>query len=292
MNVLLIYNPAAGQGRIKAQLSDIVDILIKADCRVEIYSTQSKQDATRKVEEDADRFDRIIASGGDGTLDEVVTGLMRSACEIPVGYLPAGSANDFASSIGIPHDLIAAARMAVADNLFSCDIGRFNEDFFIYVAAFGLFTEASYATSQELKNAIGYLAYIFEGARELVNISAYELEMDCDGEQVAGEFVLGMVTNATHIGGVEGLIPQKVALDDGYLEITMIAMPKNPIELTEILGYFANINRETKMVFATQAKRIHIRFKKSVPWTLDGEYGGEYEEVLIQNQPQALRIAV
>ena len=290
--LLFLYNPHSGQGKIKNTLSDIVDILTKAGYEVTIYPTQKEKDATAKVEAEAAQFDRIVCSGGDGTLDEVVTGLMRAKVSIPVGYIPAGSANDFGSSAGISSEFQSAAKTAAEGRLFPCDIGSFNDDFFVYVAAFGLFTEVSYTTSQEWKNALGYVAYIFEGAKKIVDIPSYQITAVCDDKEISGEFLVGMVTNSTYIGGVKGLIAEDVSLDDGLFEVMLIKSPKNPLEVSEILGFITNINRKTDLVFSCQAKSVRITSEAKVPWTLDGEFGGEHTEVAIQNLPKALQILI
>ena len=168
--LLFVFNPHSGKGQIKNNLVDIVDIMVKAGYEVTIYTTQARADATRKVIEEAQNFDRIVCSGGDGTLDEVVTGLIQSEASTPIGYIPAGSTNDFANSLGIPKEMVKAAEVAVGNNPFPCDIGDFNSDTFVYVAAFGLFTEVSYKTSQQLKNIFGHVAYIMEGAKHLHDI--------------------------------------------------------------------------------------------------------------------------
>lgn len=290
--LLFIYNPQSGQGKIKAHLSDILDIMIKAGFEVTAYVTQAKSDAISKVAREADRFDRIVVSGGDGTLDEVMTGLMQSGIRLPIGYIPAGSTNDFASSFGISTDMLAAARAAVGNDLFTCDVGGFNQDFFVYVAAFGLFTEASYATSQELKNMLGHAAYILEGVKQLTEIPSYRMQVEHDGQVLYGEFVFGMATNATSIGGIKGLIAEDVKLNDGLFEVTLIKMPKNPIELSEILAFFTNFNRDTEMVHSFQTSKVRFTSEQQVPWTLDGEFGGEHEIVTVENLHQMMDILV
>ena len=290
--LLFIYNPQSGQGKIKAHLSDILDIMIKAGFEVTAYVTQAKSDAISKVAREADRFDRIVVSGGDGTLDEVMTGLMQSGIRLPIGYIPAGSTNDFASSFGISTDMLAAARAAVGNDLFTCDVGGFNQDFFVYVAAFGLFTEASYATSQELKNMLGHAAYILEGVKQLTEIPSYRMQVEHDGQVLYGEFVFGMTTNSTSIGGIKGLIAEDVKLNDGLFEVTLIKMPKNPIELSEILAFFTNFNRDTEMVHSFQTSKVRFTSEQQVPWTLDGEFGGEHEIVTVENLHQMMDILV
>ena len=158
--LLFVYNPHSGKGLIKQHLSDIMDVLIKEGFEITIYPTQAQGDAVNKCREEAERFDRIVCSGGDGTLDEVVTGVMQSGHPLPIGYIPAGSTNDFGNSLGIDKEMLNAARIAGGEHSFLCDVGRFGEDFFVYVAAFGLFTEVSYATDQNLKNMLGHAAYV------------------------------------------------------------------------------------------------------------------------------------
>ena len=290
--VLFIYNARSGQGKIKAFLSDIIDVMIRTGWEVTIYSTQEQEDAVSKCMSEAMRFDRIICSGGDGTLDEVVTGLMRVEADIPIGYIPAGTTNDFACSIGINKGMLEAAAIAAGEHLFPCDIGRFNENYFVYVAAFGLFTEASYSTSQEMKNMIGHAAYILEGAKQLADIPSYAITAEHDGETVSGEFIFGMVSNTTQIGGVKGLIMEDVGLNDGLFEVTLIRFPRNPIELSEILAFFASLTRDTETVLSFQTREIRFISEQRIPWTLDGEFGGEHNEAVIKNLSKAVNILV
>ena len=290
--ILFIYNIHSGQGKIKTILPDIIDRMVKAGYDVTVYPTQGKKDATAKVAREAAAYDRIVCSGGDGTLDEVVCGLMQAKVKLPVGYIPAGSTNDFGNSIGVGTEPIRAAEIALGDNRFSCDIGSFNEDYFVYVAAFGMFTEASYMTSQELKNMLGHVAYILEGVRQLAEIPSYRMQVEHDGKVLYGDFIFGMVSNSTSIGGIKGLIAEDVRLDDGMFEVTLIHRPKNPLELSEILGFFTNLNRDTEMVWSFQTKEIRFTTNRAVPWTLDGEFGGEHEVVTVRNLPGAMEILV
>ena len=174
--LLFVFNPRSGKAQIKNQLLDIVDTMVKADYEVTIYPTQCAGDAKEKVEAYAENYDLVVCSGGDGTLDEVVTGMMHRKTKVPLGYIPAGSTNDFASSLGIPKDMEKAAEAAVTGKPFPCDVGLFNGDYFVYVAAFGLFTEVSYKTSQEWKNVLGHAAYILEGAKCLHDIPSFMMQ--------------------------------------------------------------------------------------------------------------------
>lgn len=281
--LLFIFNPHSGKGQIKNHLLDIVDIMVKAGYDVTIYTTQECADATRKIAEEADCFDRIVCSGGDGTLDEVVTGLIQSGANIPIGYIPAGSTNDFANSLGIPKDMVKAAEVAVGKRPFPCDIGEFNHDTFVYVAAFGLFTEVSYKTSQQLKNIFGHVAYIMEGAKHLHDIPSYNMQVEYEGNIFQDEFIYGMITNSVSVGGFKGMTGPDVKLDDGVFEVTLIKKPHNPIELNEILACLTNMIDDSDLIYSFKTDEVKILSRESVAWTLDGEYGGEHEEVIIRN---------
>lgn len=288
--LLFIVNPHSGKGQIKNHLLQIVDIMVKAGFEVTVYTTQEPADATRKVTEDGAAYDRIVCSGGDGTLDEVMTGLMQSGMRIPIGYIPAGSTNDFANSLKIPKGMIKAAERAVADKPFSCDIGAFNEDTFVYVAAFGLFTEVSYKTSQQLKNIFGHVAYLMEGVKQLHDIPSYHLQVEYDGKVFQDEFIYGMITNSVSVGGFKGMTGKDVKLDDGVFEVTLIKMPHNPIELNQILVSLTNRVNDSTMIYSFKTEEVRVISSEKVAWTLDGEFGGEHGEVIIRNLKQRVDI--
>ena len=272
--LLFIFNPHAGKGQIKNHLVDIVDMMVKAGFDVTIYTTQAQADATRKVVEEGAGYDRIVCSGGDGTLDEVMTGLMQAKLHIPIGYIPAGSTNDFANSLGIPKEMLKAAERAVGQNRFPCDIGDFNSDTFVYVAAFGLFTEVSYKTSQQLKNIFGHVAYIMEGVKQLRDIPSFRMQVEYDGKVFQDEFIYGMVTNSVSVGGFKGMTGNDVKLDDGLFEVTLIRNPKNPIELNEILACLTNMIDDSDLIYSFKTDAVHIMAKEEVSWTREGKNGG------------------
>ncbi|MCR5396608.1 MAG: YegS/Rv2252/BmrU family lipid kinase [Lachnospiraceae bacterium] len=290
--LLFVYNPHSGKGMIKQNLSDIMDCLIKADFEVTIYATQAAGDAVNKCCEEAQNYDRIVCSGGDGTLDEVVTGVMKSGHRVPIGYIPAGSTNDFGNSLGIDKEMLSAAHIAAGEHSFLCDVGRFGEDYFVYVAAFGIFTEVSYATDQNLKNMLGHAAYILEGMKQLWDIPSFRMLVEHDGNIFYDEFIYGMVTNTMSVGGFKGIIPGNIELNDGLFEVTLIKTPKNPIELNEILAFLTGLAKDTELVYSFKTNQIKFTCNEKVPWTLDGEYGGDPESVLISNIPQAMEIIV
>lgn len=288
-----LFNPTSGKGRIREHLLEIVDIFTKAGYEVTVHPTQAQGDAQRLTEELADEYDLIVCSGGDGTLDEVVTGLIRSDSLTPVGYIPAGSTNDFAQSLQIPSNMVKAAETVVNGRAFPCDVGAFNDDTFIYVAAFGLFTDVSYQTNQRLKNIFGHAAYVMEGAKRLYDIPSYYLEVEVNGETIRDEFIYGMVSNSVSVGGVKNLMSQTVELDDGLFEVMLIRMPQNPLQLNEIMtNLVMPKNCDTPYIFTCKTDHIEIRSEDAVPWTLDGEFGGEHKEVQINNRCRRITFMV
>lgn len=288
--LLFIVNPHSGKGLIKNNLLDILDLMVGRGYEVTVYTTQCQEDATRKVIEEAAAYDRIVCSGGDGTLDEVMTGLIKSGADIPIGYIPAGSTNDFANSLGIPKGMLEAAAVALGEEPFACDIGDFNNDTFVYVAAFGLFTEVSYRTSQQLKNIFGHVAYIMEGMKSLHDITAYNMQVEYDGQVFQDEFLYGMVTNSVSVGGFKGMTGPDVRLDDGLFEVTLIKVPRNPIELNEILACLTNMIDDSDLIYSFKTSEVKILSKEPVAWTLDGEFGGEHTEVVIRNMERRVSI--
>lgn len=290
--LLFIFNPHSGKGLIRNYLVDIVDTMVKANCDVTVYTTQERADATRKVKEEGRNYDQIVCSGGDGTLDEVVTGMIQAGLELPLGYIPAGSTNDFANSLGIEKEMQLSCLTAVYGSPFPCDVGQFNDDTFVYVAAFGLFTEVSYQTPQQLKNIFGHAAYILEGAKHLRDIPSYIMHVEYDNQRIQDEFIYGMITNSISVGGFKGMTGPDVKLDDGEFEVTLIRTPRNPIELNEILACLTNMIDDSDLVYTFKTSELHIQSKTKVAWTLDGEFGGEHEEVVVKDLQKRVNIMV
>lgn len=290
--MLFVFNPHSGKGLIRNKLLDIVDTFVKAGYKVQIHPTQAPEEARKMIAKSAGKYDLIVCSGGDGTLDEVVSGMMRREERRPIGYIPAGSTNDFANSLELPKDMLKAAEIAVNGKMFPCDVGNMNGKFFVYVAAFGLFTDVSYQTPQEWKNLLGHAAYILEGAKSLTSIKSHVMQVECNDEVIEGEFIYGMITNSTSVGGFKNMTGNNVELDDGLFEVTLIKKPKNPAELSEILASLTNLKDETDFIYSAKTKKIKITSEEEVAWTMDGEFGGNHKEVLIKNEKQAVTLMV
>lgn len=295
--LLFVYNPRAGKEMLKPRLSNVLDIFVKAGYEVTVHPTQAYRDAYYQIKEyEVGKYDLIACSGGDGTIDEVATGMMKrremGKDVVPVGYIPAGTTNDFAKSLHIPRKPLAAADNAVKGVPFPCDIGKFNDSVFVYIAAFGIFTDVSYETDQAVKNVLGHMAYILEGAKRIFNIPSYKIKVEHDGEAIEDEFIFGMVTNSRSVGGFSNMVGKNIVFDDGLFEVTLIKTPKNPIALQEIIAALLIEQVDTKHMYTFKTKKITFDSVEEIPWTLDGEFGGEQDYVEIENAQKAMEIMV
>ena len=295
--LLFVYNPRAGKEMLKPRLSDVLDIFVKAGYEVTVHPTQAYRDAYYQIKEyEVGKYDLIACSGGDGTIVEVATGMMKrremGKDVVPVGYIPAGTTNDFAKSLHIPRKPLAAADNAVKGVPFPCDIGKFNDSVFVYIAAFGIFTDVSYETDQAVKNVLGHMAYILEGAKRIFNIPSYKIKVEHDGEVIEDEFIFGMVTNSRSVGGFSNMVGKNIVFDDGLFEVTLIKTPKNPIALQEIIAALLIEQVDTKHMYTFKTRKITFDSVEEIPWTLDGEFGGEQDYVEIENVQKAMEIMV
>ena len=256
--LFFIYNPHAGKENIKGKLYGIIQAMSDAGSAITIYPTRAPQDAIEQIRNLPDDYDLVVCSGGDGTLDEVMTGMMHRKHKIPVGYIPAGSCNDCARSLQIPNNMDRAAEIAVRGVNYAIDVGSLNERNFIYVAAFGIFTDVSYTTKQEVKNVLGHMAYVLEGMKQLMNVKSYQLKVTSDEASFEGDFLFGMITNSKSVGGFKSIVGKNVIFDDGVFEMTFITRPKNPMELQEILAALLIEQIDTKYMYSFSSSRVVI----------------------------------
>ena len=289
--LLFLYNTHAGKGLLKSKLAAVQDALTAAGWDVTIHPTRGAGDATEVAAARAGAFDRIVCSGGDGTLHEVVTGLMGLEARPEVGYIPAGSTNDCAKHLSLPRGMEAAARVAAAGVPRPVDIGSFNNRFFIYVAAFGAFTDVAYNTPQPIKNIFGHLAYVLEGATRLGSIQAYHLTVEHDGGVEEGDFCYGMVSNTVSVGGFKGMPAEPVRLDDGLFEVVLVRQPQNPLQLQAVIKALLTMSPdEGGLVSSFRTGRLRVACGQELPWTLDGEFGGAPTVAEIANHQKAVTI--
>lgn len=291
--LLFIYNPHSGTGRVAGKLSEILDAFAKAGWLTTVHPTQAPGDAARVARKLAPHFDRIACAGGDGTLHEVIEGLMALPIEKrpPIGYIPAGTTNDFARNLSLPRGMEKMAEVAAAGFPKPVDIGRLDDTFFIYVAAFGAFTDVSYNTPQEFKNMFGHLAYVLKGASELANLKSYHLRVEHDEGVLEGEYLYGMVSNTVSVGGLIGLPSETVCLNDGLLEAVLVETPKTAAQLNAaIFGLASQKYTPESGIIGLHSSRFLITCDEAVPITLDGEYGGEHTECEIAAVEQPIEI--
>ena len=288
--LLLIYNAQAGKKRIAQKLHDVVYLYTTAGYEVTVHPTLFRGDATRIAAELGTQYDHVVCCGGDGTLNEVVTGLMTRRDQLAtLGYIPAGTTNDFSKTLKLPVDLMKAARIAVEGSPSLCDVGDFNGRPFVYVAAFGVFSEVSYATPQSSKNVLGHLAYVLGGIKSLTQLRPCHMKVTHDGETIEGEFIYGMVMDSISVGGFRGVKKEHVKLDDGLFEVMLVKNPQTPEELTTILNALMT-KKPDGNVIGFQSGNITFESQQQVAWTLDGEFGGDTQLAHISNITRAIRI--
>ena len=290
--LLLIINPVAGRNQAQADLFKMVRVFAEHDCEVTVYPTRGPQDCTRKVLADAGRFDLVVCCGGDGTLNEMVSGMMQREDPVPMGDIPLGSTNDFAASLHLPSHVEEAALRCVEGTAFHMDVGSLNDRYFNYIAAFGAFTEASYATPQQIKNALGHLAYILEGVKSLGRLQPIHVRITADGETFEEDYLFGAVTNTVSLGGVLRLDPSRVLLDDGMYELLLVKNPQNPAEAQAMLSALMLQNYDGPLVRMLRASDILFESNHEISWTIDGEFGGSFSTTHILNNKNAVTLMV
>lgn len=288
--LLFIYNPNAGKARVGAQVSKFIEIFSEAGYEVIAYPTAKRLDACETARSYLEQMacDRIVCAGGDGTLNEVVNGSMQCQNRVPVGYIPAGTTNDFAYSLGIPTEKRKAAKAAVSGRIFCCDVGKFGEQFFTYTAAFGLFTEVSYDTPQNIKNALGRTAYILNGISRLSQVKPYHVRVEYGEECVEGDFLYGMVANTNSVGGFKNLIQKEVVLDDGYYEMLLVRMPQKLLDLQAVIAELTKGELNHGNIIYARVNRVSFHSETAIPWTLDGEFGGEHTDAVMEVEARAI----
>ena len=292
--MLFIYNQAAGKGAVRQQLAAVLNRFTQAGWLVTVYPTQGKGDATRVARELGGQFDRVVCAGGDGTLSETVTGLMELTAPPVLGYVPAGSTNDCAHNLRLPAGVVKAAMVAAAEGEpRAIDVGRINGKPFVYVAAFGAFTEVAYDTPQELKNTFGHLAYVMAGIGQLPNLTPYHLKVEYGNTVIEDDFLYGMVCNTFFVGGLKGpvLPSDRVVLDDGLFEVVLVRKSIKLTDLTSVLqSLVRNVPVDTAAVVCFETERVSISCDRAIPWTVDGEYGGTFAVSHVENCRRAITV--
>lgn len=283
--LMLIINPAAGRGGFKSGLGEALDLLDKGGFRTTLYFTSGRGDATEFAERFAADFDVVACVGGDGTLSEVFAGLMRIENPPMLGYIPMGTANDVATTLGLPkNDTIGAARRIIEGEPHPFDVGGFGDNqYFAYIAAFGAFTEVSYATPQNQKKLLGHLAYVLQGMAALPRLESYNTRVEYDGGVFEGRLVYGSMSNSTSVAGIVRLRDEMVCLGDGESELVLVREPESVVGFGEIVDSVLSQRFDSDKLLILHTKQAKFTFDKPVAWTRDGEAGGEFQEIVLRN---------
>ena len=288
--LLFIVNPRAGRSKSRSPLFDAIAVFSQAGYLVSLHKTTAPGDAAITAAREGGDYDLVVAAGGDGTLNEVISGLMKLEHRPLLGYLPQGSTNDVAASLQISGNPVMAAMSIVRNVPCQLDIGQWNERCFVYVASFGAFTKSSYSASQAAKNALGHFAYILEGMKDLNTLRPYRVRLTADGEVLDGEYLFGAVCNSTSIGGLMKLDPERVVLDDGKFELLLVPNPRTALDLQNLVVALLNQQYDSEGLVFRHVSSIHLETEEDLPWSLDGEYAPSAAKVNIHNHQAALRM--
>lgn len=298
--LLFVYNPFSGKGAVKKYLSDILSFFTSAGYDVTVHSTAFARDGQEYIQTHAMEYDLIVCSGGDGMLHELMNGVVQSNTHTPCGYIPTGTVNDFASSMQIsmqiPKDPIEAAKMVVSENFKTIDLGKFNQEYFAYVAMFGMFSDVSYVTNQKLKNMMGTPAYLMQILKSMdlkhFNAASRYMKINYNDKFIEDNFIMGLIGNIHSVAGMKQLSPPKSDMQDRLLDGMFIRTPKTILELERIKLSLINQTYDCDNITCMKSAYFTITAKEDIPWTLDGEYGGSYSAASIYVKPGAVQIAV
>ncbi len=288
--VLVIMNPNAGQKRGKRYLSDILEIFRKSEYVTTVMLTACRGDAVSLVKQHGKGMDLIVCIGGDGTFNEVVNGILEAELSVPIGYIPAGSTNDFANSLNLPKNMVKAAQKITEGTPRTIDVGRFGNRYFSYVASFGAFTKVSYATPQNVKNALGHLAYILEGVKDIPSIRPLHLRFETSSEVIEGDYLFGAISNSTSVGGILTLNPDVVDMNDGKFELLLIKTPSTLAELNDIIVALTTQNYDFPSITFVTASEMTVYASPDMDWTLDGEREEGKEKLTVCNLHSAIQL--
>lgn len=285
---MLAVNPVAGKGRGKSIVYKAVEIFSQHGYRVTVLPTEPDRRTETVIFSEAHNYDRIVAIGGDGTLNNVASGIMKSGSDVALGYIPLGSTNDFAASLKLPKDVNIACEHIAELEPKPLDVGVFGDRYFVYIVCTGMFAEASYMTSQQLKNTLGHSAYLIKGLYSLKETKKMHYTVETESETIDGEFLFASVSNTLRAGGVVWLPKGEVEFDDGFFELTMIKAPKRISEGTSLVNDLVYSRLDSENFLRRKVKYARVRVDSPSGWSLDGENGGEHSEAVIEIKEKAL----
>ncbi len=290
--LFLIINPTAGKKKAVKHLTDIISVFNRADYATNVYVTTCRGDAVTAVKRFGNSADLIVCCGGDGTLNETISGVIEAGIHKPIGYIPAGSTNDFASSRHLSVNVIEAAKQIIEGKGVCYDVGKFADRYFSYIASFGAFTKASYSTPQSVKNVLGHMAYALEGIQELLTMRKLHVRMELDDEVIEDDYIFGAVCNSTSVGGILTLKPETVDMSDGEFEILLIKAPKDMVELHECIKALNKQNYDSRMITFRKSSKIKVISSADMAWSLDGEKAEGAEEIYIENLHKRIELVL
>ena len=288
--MLFVMNPYAGMRRANRYTADIIEIFNRGGYEVTVYMTAGPGDAARIVEERAVDMDIVVCAGGDGTLNETISGIKHACVDIPIGYIPCGSTNDFANSLKLSSNVVQAARDIVEGTPDLLDVGLFGHRYFSYVASFGAFTKASYSAPQNIKNAVGHLAYILEGLKDPFQIKPEHVKIELEDRIIEGDYLFGAISNSTSLAGILTLDPKQVDMADGKFELLLVRAPKDAVELADAINALQTRKYNCAMISFLSTASLTVYASESMPWTLDGEREEGHSVVQVQNLHHANKL--
>ncbi len=291
--LLLIMNPMSGTKKANPLLPEILTLFRQAGYECLVFMTLKQGDGTTLTAQYAAAVDLIVCIGGDGTFNEVISGACMARAAAPIGYIPAGSTNDFAASLHLSRDVLQAARDVIEGRPRPFDVGRFGDRYFTYVASFGAFTRTSYATPQSVKNVLGHMAYLLEGIKELSSLRRCHVVTILDrATRLEGDYLFGAISNSTSVGGILTLDPQIVDMNDGHFEMMYVKYPSTMAQLTEIIRAVTTQDYNSPMISFHPTSHVTIHAEPGMDWTLDGEFAKGAETIDIENLHSAVRVMV
>ena len=289
--LLFIYNPRSGRGLFQQHLGEIIEQFTEGGYLVMSYPTRSGYDFLPLLPMYGS-VDAVCYAGGDGIMNAALNFHVKHEISLPITYMPAGTTNDFAHSVGIGTNIQESVRSVLSGGIHELDYGVLNGQAFTYVAAFGSLAEISYTTPQDVKNTLGYAAYLIEGMKRFPELKARHLKVTHDGGNFEGDFILGLVTNSNTVGGFRPMVLGDVSLTDGLLEVTLVRMPKNVTDMGAIMNALVTGETDEQNVISLKTGKLQILSDVELSWTIDGEFGGKYEDTEISCVRQGMKIRV
>ncbi len=287
--MLFLINPVSGKLVLNDSLMEVIEVFSKGDYEINVRLTKSSEDMADAAKTAA-QYDTVVCCGGDGTLNIVAGAVFESGAETLIGYIPGGTTNDFANSRRIDTVAVGAAKQIVEGSVRNTDLGLLNGKPFVYVAAFGMFSDVSYQTSREMKQNLGHVAYVLEGVKSLTTFKSYNTKVIYDGGVIEGDFIYGMVSNSRRVGGFEMPIMQNVLYDDGEMEVLLVRHPKTPVEVQKVINSLVTQTADEKTVYMFKTTKVRFESETEIPWTLDGEFGGSFTNSEIEVKEAAVKM--